>query len=359
MALTETEGSYQDFAYTGGMQSVTIPKAGVYKMEVWGAGGGNHNAGHAGGAGGYAVGYKLFAKGETVYVCVGQSLSGQSASTAYNGGGNSIVAHYDAGCAGGGCTHMATASGELKSLAGNPGTVLIVGAGGSGAGRNFSGLQGGGTTGEGGVTTDDTEGAGGTQVGGGWPGRSDIANDGTYGAFGQGGTGCGWTNNSDITSPTTGSGGGGGWYGGGGGGCNSWSGCAGGGGSSYIGGVAAFTHLGTNYAPSTTLGGGKAGGVSGEARITFIKADVLPVVFNGTVLQRIVHNGTEVMRLIYDGLTLFMRKVKRCCRFMGGRLHSCAGTRARWQSAAGMGETMITARISSGMERVYSMEVKA
>ena len=39
MAITTSKGSYQDYAYTGGMQSVTIPHDGIYKFEVWGAGG--------------------------------------------------------------------------------------------------------------------------------------------------------------------------------------------------------------------------------------------------------------------------------------------------------------------------------
>ena len=40
MALSGTVGSYQEFGYTGGMQSVTIPADGIYKLEVWGAQGG-------------------------------------------------------------------------------------------------------------------------------------------------------------------------------------------------------------------------------------------------------------------------------------------------------------------------------
>ena len=90
MAITTSKGSYQDYAYTGGMQSVTIPHDGIYKFEVWGAGGSNsalHGSGNYGnnyntnGKGGYSVGYKLCKKGEVYYICVGGCYN------PYNGGG--------------------------------------------------------------------------------------------------------------------------------------------------------------------------------------------------------------------------------------------------------------------------------
>ena len=126
MAITTSKGSYQDYAYTGGMQSVTIPHDGIYKFEVWGAGGSN-SALHGGGAygnnyntngkGGYSVGYKLCKKGEVYYICVG------GCNVPYNGGGVG-----DAGW-GGGATHIATKTGELKNLSGDKAAVLLVGAG--------------------------------------------------------------------------------------------------------------------------------------------------------------------------------------------------------------------------------------
>ena len=115
MAITTSKGSYQDYAYTGGMQSVTIPHDGIYKFEVWGAGGSNsalHGSGNYGnnyntnGKGGYSVGYKLCKKGEVYYICVG------GCNNPYNGGGRG-----NAGW-GGGATHIATKTGELKNLSG-------------------------------------------------------------------------------------------------------------------------------------------------------------------------------------------------------------------------------------------------
>ena len=60
MAITTSKGSYQDYAYTGGMQSVTIPHDGIYKFEVWGAGGSN-SALH--GSGNYGNNYNTNGKG--------------------------------------------------------------------------------------------------------------------------------------------------------------------------------------------------------------------------------------------------------------------------------------------------------
>ena len=142
MAITTSKGSYQDYAYTGGMQSVTIPHDGIYKFEVWGAGGSNsalHGSGNYGnnyntnGKGGYSVGYKLCKKGEVYYICVG------GCNVPYNGGGVG-----DAGW-GGGATHIATKTGELKNLSGNKAAVLLVAGGGGGTGQaNGEGGKGGG-----------------------------------------------------------------------------------------------------------------------------------------------------------------------------------------------------------------------
>ncbi|MFR5796346.1 MAG: glycine-rich protein [Christensenellales bacterium] len=132
MAITTSKGSYQDYAYTGGMQSVAIPHDGIYKFEVWGAGGSNsalHGSGNYGnnyntnGKGGYSVGYKLCKKGEVYYICVG------GCNNPYNGGGRG-----NAGW-GGGATHIATKTGELKNLSGDKAAVLLVAGGGGGTGQ--------------------------------------------------------------------------------------------------------------------------------------------------------------------------------------------------------------------------------
>ena len=225
MAITTSKGSYQDYAYTGGMQSVTIPHDGIYKFEVWGAGGSNsalHGSGNYGnnyntnGKGGYSVGYKLCKKGEVYYICVG------GCNNPYNGGGRG-----NAGW-GGGATHIATKTGELKNLSGNKAAVLLVAGGGGGTGQaNGEGGKGGGWYGGG---------YGGTQTG---PGSGGI----NKGSFGQGGQGDWYWADGGLETGA-GGGGGGGWYGGNGGNRYMGGGAGGGGGSGYIGGLPSFTSAG-------------------------------------------------------------------------------------------------------------------
>ena len=300
MAITTSKGSYQDYGYTGGMQSIVIPHDGIYKFETWGAGGTNSTLNGSGsygnnydtsGTGGYSVGYKLCQKGEVYYICVGGCKS------RYNGGGVS-----EAGL-GGGATHIATATGELKSLSGNRAAVLLVAGGGGGTG------QANGTPGAGGGLNGG--GAGGTQTGANSAGTQE---DMQKGAFGQGGRGNGWWTDSGWEDGA-GGGGGGGWYGGNGGNKYQGGGQGGGGGSGYIGGLPSFTSAGgTVYSPSTTMGAGNAANTNGAARVTFMRRNDVPVIFNGAQVEDIVLNGVKLTGLVVDGIRLYMRKrrEKRC-----------------------------------------------
>lgn len=287
MALSSEINSYTDFAYTGDMQSVTIPSDGIYLLECWGPGGGLN-----GGTGGKASGYKQFHTGDVIYICVGQSGGGNNDhGNRYNGGRDGSTstnpANWYGKHPGGGCTHMATVTGELATLSDNKDKVLIV-AGGAGAsatnaeyGGTGTGGNGGGESGASGVT--DSSVKGGTQT--------------TGYAFGYGqpctSTGTDGTNKTAIT------GGGAGWYGGYGGIKN------GGGGSSYIGGVPEFTFNGVKYSPSTTTGGGKSATSHGAAKITKVADLYIPVFFNGTHLQKIIFNGTAIEHLIFNGTKLY------------------------------------------------------
>lgn len=294
MAITTAEGSYQDYGYTGGMQSITIPHKGIYKFEVWGAGGTGYGNGLAentagAGRGGYSVGYRLCNAGEVYYICVGGS------NTYWNGGGRRT----DAG-GGGDATHIATANALLRDLSGNVASIRIVAGGGGGAGQANSGSgAGGGLTG-GAIYA----GGGGTQTSGGVGYTS-----GGAGSFGQGGNaGGGWSSGGGASG--AGGGGGGGFYGGGGGGGYTGGGASGSGGSGYIGGLPAFTAPdGTYYAPSTTQGAGSGPNTAGMARITYVKPDTLPVIYNGTRLAKLVFNGTAVKSLVYNGTRLFFRSL--------------------------------------------------
>ncbi len=239
------------FGYTGSTQIFTAPYTGTYKLEVWGAAGGQGWPGGVRGYGGYSYGNIKLTLGQKIYIYVGQIAN------SYNGGGLGQAP-------GGGATHIATTSrGELKNYVSYQNEVLIVAGGGGGVEWGGNGGSGGGLSGSSGKSeaSDQTVSAsapGGSQLSGGtsvapdasvWGGTNTLVN----GDFGQGG--CGYTNISDY-----GAGGGGGWYGGGG---TSYSGAAGGGSG----------HLGASLISGTT---GMTNGIcsdAGHATITYVSAN--------------------------------------------------------------------------------------
>ena len=225
--------------YTGNVQTFTAPLSTTYKLEVWGAQGGNTPRA-TGGKGGYAKGYKNQVADNKIYVYVGGqgpvATTEDLVSGGYNGGGGAAHNHsqpaYNA--TGGGATHIAlNARGELKSYAQYKTEVLIVAGGGGGSndwqayevGEYSNGGDGGGTSGSNGmISSNHAAGTGGTQTVAGYAKGSSREAE-SYGNFGLGGY---------IPGLNVGSaGGGGGWYGGGG----SYDNSGGGGGSGYIGGV--------------------------------------------------------------------------------------------------------------------------
>jgi len=227
------------FDYTGYIQAYIVPLTGTYKLEVWGAQGGN------GGYGGYAYGNIYLTQGNILYFCIGGagtfnlngSILSNPLTAGYNGGGYGQ-------CGGGGATHIAmTNRGVLKNYLLYQGEILLV-AGGGGGGDN-GGLPGAG----GGINGSDASagGSGGTQTSGG----VGIGN----GSFGQGG-------NIETTNDDSAGAGGGGWYGGGS--STQPGGWSGGGGSG---------HLGSTLISGTT---GMSNGVksgNGSATITFVSAN--------------------------------------------------------------------------------------
>ena len=86
--------------YASNVQTVTVPYTGTYKLEVWGAQGGqacHHgtcNSTYAGGAGGYAYGEVQLTEGTILYVVIGgkgkdaTNTSYTGGAGGYNGGGN-------------------------------------------------------------------------------------------------------------------------------------------------------------------------------------------------------------------------------------------------------------------------------
>lgn len=225
------------YSSTGSGKTLTISQSGLYKLEVWGAQGGNAS-GYSGGYGAYSVGYKELNAGDKLQIYVGEQGKSNCVSSnctgGYNGGGNSVryvgdSANYTA--SGGGTTHIAmyNSSYNVLSSYNNAQTaenqVLIVAGGGGGAYYHTNGSAYSANGGSGGGATGGTDcnsnttytcAGGGSQISGGSAGTSGAA-----GTFGQGGS-----------STTYSSGGGGGWYGGGSGNHRGTA-----GGSGYIGGV--------------------------------------------------------------------------------------------------------------------------
>ena len=233
----------QDFNYTATEQVLAIPKSGTYKLEVWGAQGGdtlmNGKNNMYGGYGGYSIGIVKLDKNKMIYLNVGGSGAGCTLYDSnpsfgiecpggYNGGGTSISPNLgnDNAGTGGGATHIALVSGLLSTLQDNINDILIVSGGGGGSyswkdiDYAANGGHAGGYKGVDGYMSvyyaSKLPGGGGTQVSAGTAGTM----RGADGKFGQGGDG------GKVGS----SGGGGGFYGGGASAHN-----GSGGGSGYIG----------------------------------------------------------------------------------------------------------------------------
>lgn len=139
------EKSLNYFAYTGSEQKYVVPVTGIYKIELWGAGGGQAkatfgaNLDHAG-YGAYTSGEIELKSGDILYFYVGkkgdQAITGSSSKSApsYNGGGAGAGSsdNDDAGGSGGGATDVRLVNGNwdnIRSLS----SRIMVAAGGAGA----------------------------------------------------------------------------------------------------------------------------------------------------------------------------------------------------------------------------------
>ena len=252
-AVDAFAGEVYDFNYVtteNKEQIFNVPNTGYYRLEVWGAQGGDSTDGNIGGYGGYSSGYVYLTAGTDIFINVGGRGSNNgygSVDGGYNGGGAGQGGYCNGnsprmGASGGGATHIALSSGTLASFDADEdgvadseevGDILIVAGGGGGGfdyGGNGKGGHGGGYIG--GTATYNLTAyghsvvqyaTGGTQTSGGRRGNSYWENNSTGGTFGQG-------DNKITAVCDEGSGGGGGFYGG----AYSWF-APGSGGSGYIG----------------------------------------------------------------------------------------------------------------------------
>ena len=213
----------QSFGYIGGAQKYEIVASGTYRLEVWGAQGGQARGDGEwmayGGYGGYAKGEIDLAAGDTLYIYVGgkgnDGTFGNWAYGGYNGGGtgrndtgNGWGAEGDSSEAsggGGGATHIALNinRGVLSTYANYKDEVLIVAGGGGGAAWHCPGGSGGGTNGGTTLCNYDNGGYGSS---GGSDQRYPTQTGGYAFGYGSAGQGNGESDGSG--------GGGGGWYGG-------------------------------------------------------------------------------------------------------------------------------------------------
>ncbi len=135
-------GKAFEFDYSGKEDTFIVLCNGVYKLETWGASGGNATNTYIGGYGGYSSGYVTLNKGDVLYINVGESgktISGSNCDKTgtYNGGGSCYVSDGlgnlgETYGSGGGATHIATKSGLLSTLSDSIDSVLIVSGGGGG-----------------------------------------------------------------------------------------------------------------------------------------------------------------------------------------------------------------------------------
>ena len=226
-----------NFDYTGSVQTATLTP-GRYKLECWGAEGGNGtDSPNTNGKGGYSVGVLTLSQTLNIFIYAGgagiatPSASGWTITNGgFNGGGWTRSYNKSVGSGGGG-SDIRIGQDSLYSR-----VIVAGGGGGSGNGRGASG-HGGGYNGIGYVAGtgsvsinnngyNNVIGNYATQTTGGdcIVYQSDEQNNSKAGTFGIGA--CFYSNNSSNTASGAG---GGGWYGGG-----ATNHCSGGGGSGYV-----------------------------------------------------------------------------------------------------------------------------
>ena len=278
------------------MQTFTAPLNTNYKIECWGAQGGNSYEDHSygdylvpvyGGKGGYSSGEISFPTSLSIYIYVGQSGEGIHLEKTYNGGGAGGI-NYDAK-SGGGATDIRLIKGNTWSEFNSLKSRIIVAAGGGGAQHFDEGCDGGNAGGllgqDGSVycrpnyNGEHQVATGGTQILGGLAGIGDrttaIVHDGTFGIGG------------DYATFTiyNGSGGGGGYYGGGGPGYASDAVFSGAGGSSFISGYTGCNAISSSSTSSSIAHTGQPNHYSGYVFTNSVMIDggsVMPSPIGGT-----------------------------------------------------------------------------
>ena len=223
-------GSVMNFDYTGSVQTATLTP-GAYKLECWGAQGGNSNQSNGtygnGGKGGYSTGILNVSTNTTIYITVGgqgqNGILNTRTAGGFNGGGDGYGTN-NSGVGGGGggasdislmspvFSHSSYFINNIRDTNSLLSRIIVAGGGGS-AGYDVrnnaaNGGAGGGTTGQDGLLNRVYHGTGGKQTTFGTGGSSEEPN--RYSVQAKFGCGASASNSTDVAP-----GGGGGWYGGG------------------------------------------------------------------------------------------------------------------------------------------------
>lgn len=128
-----------EFDYTGTFQQFLVPVSGNYKLEVWGAQGGDTATPSKGGKGGYASGTVYLTKNKQLFVYVGgeglkkficSNTSNKTLNGGFNGGGTLTEISVNS------CTYFTTGGGATDIRIGQDSLyarVIVAGGGGSSA----------------------------------------------------------------------------------------------------------------------------------------------------------------------------------------------------------------------------------
>lgn len=270
-------GNYNaSFAYTGGEQEYRVLAPGYYKLEVWGAQGGNSTYG---GKGGYTSGVIKLNKGDKLYAYVGSMGPSNETTTnvgGYNGGGYSGNKSGTNSYGGGGATDIRISNGLWNDTTGLNNRIMVA-AGGAGTTSS--------------LTTNAGDGGG--LIGGNGTSSNSTYNKSTYLPIGSGQSAAGFAYGTTARAGSFGyayqsntsfwgGGGGGGYYGGGNG-----NGTTGAGGSSFISGYAGVnaitsstdrTHTNNtlHYSNKYFINGKMESGINegdGKVKITYLGPD--------------------------------------------------------------------------------------
>ena len=211
-------GSVMNFDYTGSVQTATLTP-GRYKLECWGAQGGNSNQSNGtygnGGKGGYSTGILNVSTNTTIYITVGgQGQNGvlnTRTAGGFNGGGDGYGTNNSGvGGGGGGASDISLTSpvfshssyfiNNIRDTNSLLSRIIVAGGGGS-AGYDVSnnaanGGAGGGTTGQDGLSNRVYHGTGGKQTTFGTGGSSEEPN--RYSVQAKFGCGASASNSTDV-----------------------------------------------------------------------------------------------------------------------------------------------------------------